>query len=105
MSGAPTPRQLSYLADLVKRSGQTQDEWRESKGLYESTPWGRRLRTESITRAAVSTWIGELAPVASGTRTSGARRRTSRYAYTSGGARMTDRASRCEDAPCCGCCD
>lgn len=28
-----------------------------------------------------------------------------RYAYTSGGARMTDRHSRCEDAPCCGCCD
>ena len=26
-------------------------------------------------------------------------------AYTSSGARMTDRFSRCEDAPCCGCCD
>ena len=27
------------------------------------------------------------------------------YAYTSGGARMTSRRGRCEDAPCCGCCD
>ena len=27
------------------------------------------------------------------------------YAYTSSGARMTNRYSRCEDAPCCGCCD
>jgi hypothetical protein len=27
------------------------------------------------------------------------------YGYTSTGARMTDRFSRCEDAPCCGCCD
>ena len=27
------------------------------------------------------------------------------YAYTSGGARMTSRYGRCEDAPCCGCCD
>jgi hypothetical protein len=26
-------------------------------------------------------------------------------AYTSSGARMTDRFSRCVDAPCCGCCD
>ena len=27
------------------------------------------------------------------------------YAYTSGGARMSSRYGRCEDAPCCGCCD
>lgn len=27
------------------------------------------------------------------------------YAYTSGGTRMTSRQGRCEDAPCCGCCD
>ena len=27
------------------------------------------------------------------------------YACTSGGARMTSRRGRCEDAPCCGCCD
>jgi hypothetical protein len=27
------------------------------------------------------------------------------YAYTSGGARMSNRYGRCEDAPCCGCCD
>jgi hypothetical protein len=26
-------------------------------------------------------------------------------AYTSTGARMTSRSQRCEDAPCCGCCD
>lgn len=29
----------------------------------------------------------------------------SKYAYTSGGARMTMSSQRCEDAPCCGCCD
>jgi len=27
------------------------------------------------------------------------------YAYSSSGARMSNRYSRCEDAPCCGCCD
>jgi hypothetical protein len=29
----------------------------------------------------------------------------SKYAYTAGGARMTMASARCEDAPCCGCCD
>ncbi len=33
------------------------------------------------------------------------RRAGSKYAYTSGGARMTMSSQRCEDAPCCGCCD
>lgn len=28
-----------------------------------------------------------------------------KYAYTSTGARMTVGSRRCEDAPCCGCCD
>ena len=32
-------------------------------------------------------------------------RSAGKYAYTSSGARMTDRFQRCEDAPCCGCCD
>ena len=32
-------------------------------------------------------------------------RRGSRYAYTSSGARVTMSSRRCEDAPCCGCCD
>jgi hypothetical protein len=27
------------------------------------------------------------------------------YGYTSGGARLSSRRGRCEDAPCCGCCD
>ena len=27
------------------------------------------------------------------------------YAYSSSGARMSNRYGRCEDAPCCGCCD
>jgi hypothetical protein len=57
---APTPKQLSYLAALVERAGMTQDQWRESVGLYESSPWGKRLRTEMITRAAVSRWIDAL---------------------------------------------
>lgn len=32
-------------------------------------------------------------------------RRSGRYGYTSSGARLTSRYGRCEDAPCCGCCD
>ncbi len=56
----PTPKQLSYLAALVSHAGLTQEEWRESVGLYESSPWGNRLRTEMITRAAVSRWIDAL---------------------------------------------
>lgn len=32
-------------------------------------------------------------------------RGSSKYAYTGSGARMTERSQRCEDAPCCGCCD
>ncbi len=59
-SGQPTPKALAYLADLVKKSGQTQEEWRESKGLYEHSPWGRRLRSEAVTSASVSRWISEL---------------------------------------------
>jgi hypothetical protein len=31
--------------------------------------------------------------------------RPGKYAYTASGARMTERSRRCEDAPCCGCCD
>jgi hypothetical protein len=56
----PTAKQLSYLSALVEKSGMTQDEWRESVGLYEHSAWGKRLRTESITRAAVSAWISQL---------------------------------------------
>ncbi len=33
------------------------------------------------------------------------RRAGGRYAYSSSGARMTMSSRRCEDAPCCGCCD
>ena len=33
------------------------------------------------------------------------RRAGGKYAYTSGGARMTMSSRRCEDSPCCGCCD
>ena len=33
------------------------------------------------------------------------RRAGGKYAYTSTGARMTMSSRRCEDAPCCGCCD
>lgn len=28
-----------------------------------------------------------------------------KYAYTASGARLTMASRRCEDAPCCGCCD
>ena len=45
--------------------------------------------------------------IASIAATYAATRRTdpSKYAYTSSGARMTMSSRRCEDAPCCGCCD
>lgn len=37
---------------------------------------------------------------------SGTSRRTRPgYAYSSSGARLASRYGRCEDAPCCGCCD
>lgn len=38
-------------------------------------------------------------------RAESSRPRGGRYGYTSSGARVSDRYSRCEDAPCCGCCD
>lgn len=56
----PTARQLSYLNALIARSGMGQDEWRESVGLYEHSPWGKRLRSELITRQGVSLWIDAL---------------------------------------------
>ena len=56
----PTPKQLAYLTALIKRAGMTEDQWRDSVGLYEVSPWGRRLRTEAITRTAVSVWIDRL---------------------------------------------
>ena len=34
-----------------------------------------------------------------------AARKPARHARTASGARMTERSGRCEDAPCCGCCD
>lgn len=60
MSAAPTDRQRSYLAALIKRAGMTDEEWRDSVGLYETSPWGKRLRTEMITRARMSVWIDQL---------------------------------------------
>lgn len=57
---SPTPSQLACLSTLISRSGMTQAEWRESVGLYEHSPWGKRLRTEAITRAAVARWIRDL---------------------------------------------
>src|ERR1700728_4335232 len=57
---APTPAQTIYLSDLIKRSGMTPEEWRDSVGLYEVSPWGKRLRTENITRTAMSRWIDQL---------------------------------------------
>jgi hypothetical protein len=44
-------------------------------------------------------------PVTTPARRSRGRGRGSKYGYTSSGARVTDRYRRCEDAPCCGCCD
>jgi hypothetical protein len=57
---APTPKQLAYLNSLITRAGMTQEQWRESVGLYEHSPWGNRLRTELITRQRVSIWIDAL---------------------------------------------
>jgi hypothetical protein len=57
---APTQRQLDYLNALITQAGMTQDQFGESVGLYESSPWGKRTRTELITRARVSIWIDQL---------------------------------------------
>jgi len=59
-NSAPTDRQKEYLAALIEKSGQSQEDWREAHGLYEHSPWGKRLRTEMITRASMSRWIDEL---------------------------------------------
>ncbi len=56
----PTAKQLSYLNALIAKSGMTDDEWRESVGLYEHSPWGRRLRSDLITKHRVSIWIDAL---------------------------------------------
>jgi len=57
---APTPKQLSYLTALINRSGMTREQWEDSVGLREHSPWGVRLRTELITRQRVSIWIDAL---------------------------------------------
>lgn len=57
---APTQRQRDYLAALIKQAGVTPEEWQESVGLIEANAWGGRLRTEMITRANMSRWIGDL---------------------------------------------
>ena len=55
---------------------------------------GQDARPESVRIASIAA-------------TYAAMRRTDpgKYAYTSSGARMTMSSRRCEDAPCCGCCD
>lgn len=61
ISTGPSPAQLSYLNDLAIKAGYKDGtggrQFREALGLYESSPWGDRLRTEAITSAAVSRWI------------------------------------------------
>lgn len=60
MVSQPTAKQLNYLMSLVKQAGMTQEEWRDSVGLYEVSPWGKRLRSELVTRVSVSRWIDDL---------------------------------------------
>jgi hypothetical protein len=52
--------------------------------------------SERVSIAAKAARYAETAPAPAARKT---------YAYSSSGARMTNRYSRCEDAPCCGCCD
>ena len=81
--------------------------------LNTGAPWDRPgARSESDRLAAVAaTWAameGTRAPVQAGPDDDlreVSRRAGSKYAYTSTGARMTASSQRCEDAPCCGCCD
>jgi hypothetical protein len=56
----PTPKQLDYLNSLIERAGLTREQFHESTGLYEHSPWGDRLRSELIARANVSRWIDDL---------------------------------------------
>ena len=61
ISSGPSTAQLSYLNDLAIKAGYEDgtsgQAFRERFGLYESSPWGNRLRSEAITSAAVSAWI------------------------------------------------
>lgn len=50
--------------------------------------------------AKVAATAAAMAPAPAARRSYG-----SKYAYTSSGARVTMSSRRCEDAPCCGCCD
>jgi prolyl-tRNA synthetase len=56
----PTPKQVEYLHTLMRKAGLTEEEWRESVGLYEYSPWGKRVRSEMITRQRMSVWIAHL---------------------------------------------
>lgn len=56
----PTERQLSYLSDLISKAGLTRDEFYQAAGLYEVSPWGKRFRSESLTRSYVSVLIDGL---------------------------------------------
>ena len=56
----PTAKQLSYLNALISKSGMTREQWEDSVGLREHSPWGVRMRSEMITRQRVSVWIDML---------------------------------------------
>lgn len=57
---APTPKQRAYLSALITRAGMTQEQWMDTVGLREHSPWGVRVRSELITRARMSVWISDL---------------------------------------------
>ena len=57
---APTAKQLSFLNDLISRSGMTREQWEDQVGLREHSPWGVRMRSELVTRQRVSIWIDAL---------------------------------------------
>jgi hypothetical protein len=58
---------------------------------------------DAIGKPGNGRWVGGCEEYADRPVYEAPQRRT--YAYTLSGARMTSRRGRCEDAPCCGCCD
>lgn len=71
-----------------------------ASGNFGGESGARPERDRVASVAATGAAVAQSRPAASRGRHSG-----SKYAYTSSGARVTMSSRRCEDAPCCGCCD
>ncbi|MCA1832567.1 MAG: hypothetical protein LC750_07520 [Actinobacteria bacterium] len=109
----PTPRQQSYVRKL--RADLGDDRYEEACRAVFGTDWhGHANIGATVTRQQMSSLISLLASTAGHTGGGGGSRNrysSDRYARSSitrngSGAVISyrNRAGRCEDAPCCGCC-